>query len=80
MPAPIPPCRNSHGGGCWKSDVRLVNENSEAWVFQCQTCRCLQVVSKDGVRDRSNFENARLRKEQEEDRVRRWEKRKRIFV
>jgi hypothetical protein len=57
-----------------------VNENDEAWIFQCQTCRLLQVVSKEGIRDRSKFEQAAKRRQEEIDRVRRWESRKKIFV
>jgi hypothetical protein len=79
--AEIPKCANSvNGGGCWKSDVVLLNESDEAWVFQCRTCELIQAVSKDNIRDKSKFEDAAKRKREQEEISRRWEKRRKIFV
>jgi hypothetical protein len=79
--AKVPDCPNSvKGNGCWKSDVILVNETADAWVFKCRTCTCLSVVSKDGVRERSQFELAAQRKQQAEEEYREKMKKKRIFA
>lgn len=78
--ADIPLCANSVKGGCKKSNVRLINETNEGWVFQCQTCECIQVVSKDGVRERSKFENAKKRQEEEVRRMKLIDSRRKIFA
>ena len=75
----IPKCRNAMRQKDHESDMRLKGENESAWVFQCDRCELVQVVSKDGVTERSRFENAARVKQQEEDRVRRWESRKKFF-
>jgi hypothetical protein len=79
--AEVPSCPNSvKGNGCWKSDVRLVNETPDAWAFKCLTCRVLFVVSKDGVREKSKFDLAVQRRKQAEEEYERRMKKKRIFV
>jgi len=78
--ADIPPCANAARGTCKNSDVRLVNETSEGWVFQCKTCECIQVVSKDGVRERSKFEKARRDQEERIRLARLKDSRRRIFA
>ncbi len=80
MAAQIPRCKNAVDGTCKNSNVKLVNENDETWIFRCETCRCIQVVSKDGVRDKSNFENAAKRRQQAIEMQQRWERRKKIFT
>lgn len=81
MPAEIPQCRNfRENRQCSRSDVRLVNETDEAWVFVCKCCEGMQVVSKDGVTERSKFDNAQKRIAQNADLVRRWENRKKVFA
>jgi len=75
--AEIPFCaRSIKGRGCEKSDVRITGETDECWVFQCFSCKSVQVVSKNGVRNRSKFEAAvQRRREQEEiERIRRSKK------
>ena len=80
MPTEIPKCANSvKGNGCPRSDVRLLNETEEAWVFQCKTCKLLQVVSKDGVRDRSRFDHERKKRDQQMELERLQGKRKKYF-
>ena len=80
--ADIPPCANSVKGNCRNYEVKLVNETDEGWVFQCQNplCKCLQVVSKDGVRERSKYENARKRQEEEVRRQKLISSRRKIFA
>jgi hypothetical protein len=79
--AEIPFCaRSVKNRGCAKSDVRLTRESDDVWVFECQTCRAIQVVSKDGVKDRSKFEVAAERKRQQEEIERRWQSRRRTFA
>ena len=79
--AAIPNCPNSvKGNGCWKSAVRLVKETAEAWSFRCDTCTCLFVVSKDGVRDRSQFELAAKRKKEAEEIYQERMRRRKIFA
>jgi len=77
----IPECVNYvKKGGCWKSDVVLENETSDAWAFRCRTCRLLFVVSKDGVRDKSKFEIAAKRRQQAEEEYREKMRRRKIFA
>lgn len=77
----IPKCANSvKGNGCLRSDVKLVNENEEAWVFRCATCECIQVVSKQGIKDKGQFEAAAKRRQEAIEMQKRWESRKRIFT
>lgn len=80
--ADIPLCANSVKGNCRNYEMKLVNETDEGWVFQCQNpeCKCLQVISKDGVRERSQFENAKKIAEQEAIRRKLIDSRRRIFV
>lgn len=80
MAAPIPRCRNAVDGTCRNSDVRLVNENDEAWIFRCENCRCIQAVSKDSIRDKSNFDNAAKRRQQAIEMQQKWERRKKTFI
>jgi hypothetical protein len=76
----IPQCANSvKGNGCLRSDVKLVNENEEAWVFRCETCRCIQVVSKDGVRNQSQFEAMAKRRKEEIELRKARERRRKYF-
>lgn len=80
MATEIPRCPNSRpGNGCTMSDVKIEKETEEFWSFRCQSCKCLFAVSKEGVRNRSKFENAAKRRQEELERVKRWESRKRIF-
>lgn len=79
MSESIPKCRNAVKSGDHKSDMRLKGETGEAWVFQCKICELVHVISKDGVRNKSNFELAAQRRREEEERVRRWAARKKIF-
>jgi len=75
--AEIPFCaRSIKNRGCEKSDVRLTGETEDAWVFQCFSCKAVQVVSKDGVRDKNKFELAAQRKREAEEieRIRRSKK------
>lgn len=66
MAAEIPQCRNfREGRECSRSDVRAKGETDQAWIFRCASCGLVQVVSKDGIRDKSKFDNARKREEEE---------------
>ena len=76
----MPKCRNAVKFSDHESDMRLIGEQSDAWVFQCKRCELVQVISKDGVQDKSKFELAAKRKAEAEEVRRRWEKRKRIFA
>jgi hypothetical protein len=77
----IPNCPNSvKGNGCWKSDVHLVKETEDAWAFKCKTCAVLFVVSKDGVRERSQFDLAAKRRREVEEMYQERMKRRKIFV
>jgi hypothetical protein len=79
--AQIPECVNFvKKGGCWKSDVILERETPEAWSFRCRTCRLLFVVSKDGVRDKSQFELAAKRKKEMEEAYEARMRKKKYFV
>lgn len=79
--AAIPECVNYvKKGGCWRSDVVLEQEGPEHWSFRCRTCRLLFVVSKDGVRDRSQFEVAAQRRKQVEEEYQRRLSRRKFFT
>lgn len=76
----LPLCRNFvRKLGCAESKVILIEENDEAWSFGCKTCGCVQLVSKEGVRDKTKFELAAKRTEEETERLRRWNARPKIF-
>lgn len=68
------------GRECSRSNVQLASETDDAWVFICRTCDGINVISKDGVRNRSQFELAKKRYQENVDLQRRWEKRKKIFA
>ena len=76
----IPRCPNSVGGGCPYSNMKVELETDEFWSFKCHTCKVISVVSKDGIRDKSKFEVATKRMEQQRELDSRWQKRKRIFT
>jgi hypothetical protein len=77
----IPECRNyREGRECTRSDVRLVSETDEAFVFVCRCCEGINVISKDGIRDKSKFDNEKKRQDDNADLIRRWESRKKIFA
>lgn len=80
--ADIPLCANSTKRTLESHEMKLVNETEEGWVFQCQNqlCKCLQVVSKDGVRERSKYEMAKKRQEEEVRRQKILSSRKKIFA
>lgn len=80
MPTEIPLCRNfKEDRQCSRSDMRLVEETDEAWVFVCKCCELVSVVAKDGISDRSKFELQRKRMHEQAELIRRWERRKKIF-
>jgi hypothetical protein len=62
--------------------MKLIGEQDDAYVFQCQSssCKLVQVVSKQGIIDKSKFDNAKKRFDQEVERRKRWESRRKIFV
>lgn len=65
MAAPVPQCRNfTQKRDCPTSDMRLRGEDDACWIFQCKSCQLVQVVSKDGVQDKSKFDIARKRMEE----------------
>lgn len=79
--AEIPLCQNwLKKRGCSGSDMRLVESNEHGWSFFCKGCSSVQIVSSDGVRDRSKFILAEQRKKEQEELDRRWSSRKRIFA
>jgi len=81
MPQEIPLCRNfRENRECNVSKMRVVEETDEAWVFICGSCEGIQVVSKDGIRDKSKFDAAQKRINEQAELVRRWESRKKIFA
>jgi hypothetical protein len=80
MPSPIPRCPNNvKGFGCETSDVVVKEEQDECFVLFCKCCELVWVISKDGIRDKSKFENAAKIAAQQADLVRRWESRKKTF-
>jgi hypothetical protein len=80
--AEIPECRNYrlHTGACARSDVVVKEEQDEAWVLFCRCCELVMVVSKDGLVDRSRFENSLKRQRQQEALTRLWAKRRKFFT
>ena len=62
----LPDCPNSRGGGCENSRPKIEKEGEEFWSFICESCKCIWVVSKQGVTDKSKFENAMKRRRQQE--------------
>lgn len=74
--ANVPQCPNSvKGNGCPKSNPVIEKEGDDFWSFRCLTCKVVYVVSKEGIRDKSRFENAvKLRKQAEEEYQRRMKK------
>lgn len=78
--ANVPPCPNNvKGFGCATSDVVVKSENDEAFVLFCRCCELVWVISKDGIRDKSRFENALKRQQQQEALDRLWNKRRKVF-
>lgn len=80
MPEQIPLCRNAQKYKDHTSDMRLKGEGSDYWVFQCRGCELTQVVSKEGVRDKSKFEQAARQRAQQSERLRRLDARPRYFT
>jgi hypothetical protein len=82
--AEIPDCPNFiKKRGCSQSNVILLSEGPDAWVFHCkkpQGCGMINVVSKDGVRDKSKFDLAAKRRQEAEEMQRRWDSRRKIFA
>jgi hypothetical protein len=81
--AELPQCPNFiKKRGCTQSNIVLLSEDSMAWVFHCKPpgCGMINVVSKDGVRDKSKFELAAQRKREAEEAQSRWDSRKKIFA
>jgi hypothetical protein len=77
----IPDCPNSvKGNGCTKSDPVLEKEGDDFWSFRCRSCKVIYVVSKDGVRERSQFELAAKRKREAEEAYEARIKRRKYFV
>jgi len=54
--ADAPRCRNAVKFSDHASDMRMVSELPDAWLFRCKVCGLVNAVSKAGVRDRSKFE------------------------
>lgn len=62
----LPPCANFiKKRGCAESKMRLIDSNEQGWSFYCDTCHSVQIVSADGVRDRSKFELAEKRRQEQ---------------
>jgi len=79
--APVPLCRNfAQKRDCPKSDMRLKGEDDSCWIFQCRSCELVQVVSKDAVQDKSKFELAKKRMEEERIMQRLRDSRRKIFA
>jgi len=77
----IPLCQNFiKKRGCTDSRMRLIESNEHGWSFFCDGCKSVQVVSSDGVRDRSKFLLAEQRRKEQEELDRRWSKRRKIFA
>jgi len=51
--------------GCSESRMRLIESNAQGWSFYCDNCKSVQIVSADGVRDRSKFELAERRRQEQ---------------
>ena len=75
-----PRCRNAVRGACAREDMRLKSETPDAWVFQCSGCQLVQVVSKDGVRERSRAAISARTRQQQADIIRRQEARRKYFT
>jgi len=76
----IPACRNAVKFKDHASDMRMKQELPDAWVFQCKGCGLVNMVSKQGVRDKSRFDHAARRMQEEVERRRAHERRPIIFT
>lgn len=66
----IPICPNVKTGGCEKSNLRILGENFDAFVFCCSTCGLLWSVTKPKTKDKARWENKVRRIQQASDRER----------
>lgn len=76
----IPICRNAAKFKDHASDMRFKGEGTEFWTFQCAGCDLVQIVSKEGVRDKSKFEQAARQRAEQSERLRRLDARPRYFT
>jgi hypothetical protein len=79
VPTDPPRCRNAAKFHDHESDMRLRGEGDTFWLFQCANCELTQVVSKDGVRDKSKFEALSARRQRETEIMRRLDARPKYF-
>jgi len=77
----IPLCQNFlRKRGCSESRMRLIESNEQGWSFYCDNCESVQIVSSDGVRDRSKFQLAEQRRQEQIHLNRLRERKKKIFA
>lgn len=51
-----PPCANFLSGTCSQSEVFIVRETDDSWVFGCRTCRSINVFPKDSSEDKGKYD------------------------
>jgi hypothetical protein len=79
--AELPKCVNFiKKRGCEKSAIRLASENEDHWVFECETCHLMNVVSKPPASKRGQFRAAEEKMRKEAERRRARESRKVFFT
>lgn len=77
----VPLCRNfKEGRECSRSDMRMVEDNDECWIFVCKSCSLVSAVAKDGVSNKNKYDLLQKRMAQQAELVKRWERRKKIFA
>lgn len=79
--AELPQCANFvKQRGCSESKMRLIESNEQGWSFYCDNCHSVQIVSADGVRDRSKFELAERRRQEQIHLNKLRDSRKKVFI
>lgn len=78
--ADIPRCPNNRQSTtiCERSELRLVGENDNSFLFTCSTCSLLWAVSKDKTKERGQWE-ANIRKVQQASEIEQDRARKRAY-
>jgi len=60
----LPQCPNSLEAKCERSELRLLGENEQSFMFVCHTCKLLWAVSKEKNKQSARWHN-RARKIEE---------------
>jgi cytochrome c5 len=57
----LPLCPNYRDGSCERSEIRVMGEHQDSYLFTCACCHLLWAVSKPRTQDRARWENSMKR-------------------